>query len=78
MIKGVLIDLSGTVYEGDRLLPGAAEAIAGLHAAKTDYVKSIQCFNECHRIRKGKLGDGDAEVVAVRRFIDAIQRKMRR
>lgn len=30
MIRGVLLDLSGTVHLGDRLLPGAAEAIQRL------------------------------------------------
>ena len=30
MVKGVLLDLSGVVYQGDHLLPGAAEAIARL------------------------------------------------
>lgn len=34
MIKGVLIDLSGTVYEGDTLLPGAREAVGRLQAAQ--------------------------------------------
>jgi HAD superfamily hydrolase (TIGR01458 family) len=32
-IRGVLIDLSGVVYVGDRLLPGAMEAIEGFRAA---------------------------------------------
>lgn len=32
MIKGVLLDLSGTVYIDDQLLPGAVEAIERLHA----------------------------------------------
>jgi HAD superfamily hydrolase (TIGR01458 family) len=32
-IHGVLIDLSGVVYVGDRLLPGAMEAIEGLRGA---------------------------------------------
>lgn len=31
MIKGVLLDLSGVIYVGDRLLPGALEAIDRLH-----------------------------------------------
>jgi HAD superfamily hydrolase (TIGR01458 family) len=30
---GILLDLDGTVYEQDRLVPGAAEAVAGLRAA---------------------------------------------
>ena len=29
-IRGVLLDLDGTVFVGDRLVPGAAEAIAAL------------------------------------------------
>lgn len=33
MVKGVLIDLSGVLYVGDALLPGAAEALARLEAA---------------------------------------------
>jgi len=33
MIKGVLLDLSGTVYEGETLLPGALEAIQELQMA---------------------------------------------
>ncbi|ODS03035.1 hydrolase, partial [Methyloceanibacter marginalis] len=32
MIRGVLLDLAGVVYEGDHVLPGAIEAIARLHA----------------------------------------------
>jgi len=31
MIKGVLLDLSGTVHIGDEVLPGAVEVIARLH-----------------------------------------------
>lgn len=37
MAKGVLIDLAGVVYSGDRLLPGAAAAIARLDAAGLPY-----------------------------------------
>ncbi len=33
MIQGVLLDLSGVLYEGDHCLPGASEALARLHAA---------------------------------------------
>ena len=33
MIKAVLLDLSGVIYVGDRVLPGALEAIARLRAA---------------------------------------------
>jgi len=33
MIRGVLLDLAGVVYEGDHVLPGAIEAVARLHAA---------------------------------------------
>jgi len=34
MIRGVLLDLAGVVYQGDQVLPGAIEAVARLHAAK--------------------------------------------
>ncbi len=34
MIKGVLLDLSGTVYDGDTIIPGALEAVEHLHRAK--------------------------------------------
>jgi HAD superfamily hydrolase (TIGR01458 family) len=34
MIRGVLLDLAGVVYEGDHVLPGAIEAIGRLHAAE--------------------------------------------
>jgi HAD superfamily hydrolase (TIGR01458 family) len=33
MVKGVLLDLAGVVYQGDQLLPGAGEAIARLRSA---------------------------------------------
>ena len=33
MIRGVLLDLAGVVYEGDHVLPGALEAVARLHEA---------------------------------------------
>ncbi len=33
MIQGVLLDLSGVLYDGNRLLPGAREAVARLRAA---------------------------------------------
>jgi len=33
MIRGVLLDLAGVVYEGDHVLPGAIEAVAHLHEA---------------------------------------------
>ena len=34
MIKGVLLDLSGVIYVGDRLMPGALDAIDQLHRCK--------------------------------------------
>ena len=34
MIKGVLLDLSGTIYVGDEVLPRALEAVQKLHAEK--------------------------------------------
>jgi HAD superfamily hydrolase (TIGR01458 family) len=33
MIRGVLLDLGGVIYEGDEPLPGALEAVAQLHEA---------------------------------------------
>jgi HAD superfamily hydrolase (TIGR01458 family) len=33
MIRGVLLDLAGVVYEGDHVLPGAFDAVARLHDA---------------------------------------------
>src|SRR5680860_269138 len=33
MIRGVLLDLAGVVYEGDHVLPGAIDAVARLHEA---------------------------------------------
>lgn len=33
MIRGVLLDLAGVVYEGDHVLPGALEAVGQLHRA---------------------------------------------
>jgi HAD superfamily hydrolase (TIGR01458 family) len=33
MIKGVLLDLAGVIYEGDKALPGAADAVARLRDA---------------------------------------------
>jgi HAD superfamily hydrolase (TIGR01458 family) len=34
MIRGVLLDLAGVVYEGDHALPGAVEAVHRLHEAE--------------------------------------------
>lgn len=33
MIRGVLLDLAGVIYEGDSALPGAVDAVARLHEA---------------------------------------------
>jgi len=33
MIRGVLLDLAGVIYEGDHALPGAVDAVAKLHDA---------------------------------------------
>jgi HAD superfamily hydrolase (TIGR01458 family) len=33
MIRGVLLDLAGVIYEGDHVLPGAVEAVERLHEA---------------------------------------------
>ncbi len=33
MIRGVLLDLAGVIYEGDRALPGAIDAVTRLHQA---------------------------------------------
>jgi len=33
MIRGVLLDLGGVIYEGDHALPGAIDAVAKLHQA---------------------------------------------
>ena len=33
MVRGVLLDLAGVVYEGDHVLPGAIEAVHQIHSA---------------------------------------------
>jgi ribonucleotide monophosphatase NagD (HAD superfamily) len=33
MVRGVLLDLAGVVYEGDHVLPGAIEAVHEIHSA---------------------------------------------
>lgn len=33
MIKGVLLDLAGVIYDGEDAVPGATEAVARLHEA---------------------------------------------
>jgi ribonucleotide monophosphatase NagD (HAD superfamily) len=33
MIRGVLLDLAGVIYEGDKALPGAGDAVARLRDA---------------------------------------------
>ncbi|RMD95609.1 MAG: TIGR01458 family HAD-type hydrolase [Alphaproteobacteria bacterium] len=33
MIRGVLLDIGGVIFEGEKIVPGAAEAIARLHGA---------------------------------------------
>lgn len=38
MIKGLLLDLSGTVYEDDKLIPGALETTEQLHAYKFPFL----------------------------------------
>ncbi len=38
MVKGLLIDIAGVLYQGTRALPGAAEAMDGLHAARVPHL----------------------------------------
>jgi HAD superfamily hydrolase (TIGR01458 family) len=51
MIKGVLLDLSGTIYEGDELLPGALEAVNELRAGGLPY----RYITNTSRMPRGKI-----------------------
>jgi HAD superfamily hydrolase (TIGR01450 family) len=48
VVRGVVVDLDGTVYRGDELLPGAAEAIARLRERGLDL---LFCTNNPTRSR---------------------------
>lgn len=51
MIKGVLLDLSGTVYEDDKLIPGALETIEQLHASNFP----VRYLTNSSRIPRNKI-----------------------
>jgi HAD superfamily hydrolase (TIGR01458 family) len=51
MIKGVLLDLSGTVYEGDELIPGALETVERLHASHIP----VRYLTNSSRIPRSKI-----------------------
>ena len=56
---------------------GVLFSLGKIYGKRAQYDKAQNCFTECLRIRKAELGDGNAEVIAVRRFVDAIKRKLR-
>lgn len=43
-----------------------------------DYDKAVACFKECLRIREAQMGKSHLDVLAVHRYIDAIERKRRK
>jgi HAD superfamily hydrolase (TIGR01450 family) len=54
----VLLDLDGTLYHEDHVLPGAAELVARLHAAGQKYACLTNSTTSPHRLQKrlGKMG----------------------
>ena len=49
-----------------------------VYGKTAEYDKAAACFKECLRIRTAQLGVSHVEVLAVHRYIDAIERKTRR
>lgn len=49
-----------------------------VYGKTAEYEKALACFTESLRIRQDKLGESHADVMAVHRYIEAIERKRRR
>jgi len=49
-----------------------------VYGKTAEYEKALACFTECLRIRQEQLGDAHLDVMAVHRYIEAIERKRRR
>lgn len=49
-----------------------------VYGKTAEYERALACFTESLRIRQDKLGESHAEVMAVHRYIEAIERKRRR
>lgn len=48
-----------------------------VYGKSAEYDKALACFNECARIRTAQLGKSHDNVLAVYRYIDAVERKRR-
>jgi tetratricopeptide (TPR) repeat protein len=64
--------------EGDKTLSVANDLfqIGQIYDSYGETSKAYQCFHECLKIRQANLSEDDLELLAVRRYVDKLQRKM--
>ena len=49
-----------------------------IYGKRGDYDKALGCFKECLRIRLEKLKIDDNDIATTKRYVDAIQRKLKK
>ena len=49
-----------------------------IYGKRSEYDRALSCFSDCYAIRKSRLGEDHEDTMAVKRFLDAIERKRRR
>lgn len=66
--------------EGDKSLPVADDLfqIGQIYDSFLDKSKAYQCFQECLKIRQANLSDDDLDLLAARRYVDTLKRKLER
>ena len=72
MLKGVLLDLGGVVYEGDALLPGSWGAIARLKAGGLAVRYLTNITRQSRDVLRGKLESMGLDVAEYELFMPAI------
>jgi tetratricopeptide (TPR) repeat protein len=64
--------------EGDKTLDVANDLfqIGKIYDSYDQTSKAYQCFQECLKIRQANLSDDDLDLLATRRYVDTLRRKM--
>jgi tetratricopeptide (TPR) repeat protein len=64
--------------EGDKSLHVAKDLfqIGQIYDSYGETSKAFQCFQECLKIRQDILSDDDLDMLAARRFVDTLRRKV--
>ena len=63
---------------GNKTVAAVLWGLGRIYGKRSEYDRALSCFSDCYAIRKSRLGEDHEDTMAVKRFLDAIERKRRR